>query len=61
MAWIFGSLSEDTLKSVYGLRSSQEVWLYLAKKFNRVSATRKLDEDSHLLETHTSAACHRSW
>ncbi|KAG7599793.1 Retrotransposon Copia-like N-terminal [Arabidopsis suecica] len=43
MAWIFGSLSEDTLKSVYGLRSSQEVWLYLAKKFNRVSATRKLD------------------
>ncbi|KAG7584280.1 Reverse transcriptase RNA-dependent DNA polymerase [Arabidopsis suecica] len=43
MAWIFGSLSEDTLKSVYGLRSSQEVWFYLAKKFNRVSATRKLD------------------
>ncbi|KAG7593481.1 Reverse transcriptase RNA-dependent DNA polymerase [Arabidopsis thaliana x Arabidopsis arenosa] len=43
MAWIFGSLSEDTLKSVYGLRSSQEVWFYLAKKYNRVSATRKLD------------------
>lgn len=43
MAWLFGSLSEKTLKSVYGLRSSQEVWFYLAKKFNRVSATRKLD------------------
>ncbi|KAG7539479.1 Ribonuclease H-like superfamily [Arabidopsis suecica] len=43
MAWIFGSLSEDTLKSVYGLRSSQEVWFFLAKKYNRVSATRKLD------------------
>ncbi|KAG7554441.1 Retrotransposon Copia-like N-terminal [Arabidopsis suecica] len=43
MAWIYGSLSEDTLKSVYGLRSSHEVWFYLAKKFNRVSASRKLD------------------
>lgn len=43
MAWLFGSLSEETLKGVYGLRSSQEVWFYLAKKFNRVSATRKLD------------------
>lgn len=42
MAWLFGSLSEETLKTVYGLKTSQEVWLYLAKQFNRVSATRKL-------------------
>ena len=43
MAWLFGSLSEEALKSIYGLRSSQEVWLYLAKKYNRVSSSRKLD------------------
>lgn len=32
LAWIYGTLSEDALKSVYGLHSSQEVWLALAKK-----------------------------
>ena len=43
MAWLFGSLSEEALRSVYGLHSAQEVWLSLGKKYNRVSATRKLD------------------
>lgn len=43
MAWLFGSLSEEALRSVYGLNSAQEVWLTLGKKYNRVSATRKLD------------------
>ncbi|KAG7573078.1 Integrase catalytic core [Arabidopsis suecica] len=43
MAWLFGSLSETALKTVYGLRSSHEVWFSLSKKYNRVSATRKLD------------------
>ena len=37
------TLFEDALKSVYGLHTSQDVWLALAKKYNRVSATRKLD------------------
>lgn len=39
-AWLIGSLSEDALKSIYGLQSSQEIWFALAKKYNRVSATR---------------------
>lgn len=43
LAWIYGTLTEDALKSVYGLHSSHEVWLALAKKYNRVSATRRLD------------------
>ena len=43
MAWLFGSLSEEALRSVYGLTSAQEVWFSLGKKYNRVSATRKLD------------------
>lgn len=43
IAWLFGSLTEDALRSVYGLRSANEVWLSLAKKYNRVSSTRKLD------------------
>ena len=43
MAWLFGSLSEEALRSVYGLNSAQEVWYSLGKKYNRVSATRKLD------------------
>ncbi|KAG7568373.1 Reverse transcriptase RNA-dependent DNA polymerase [Arabidopsis thaliana x Arabidopsis arenosa] len=43
MAWLYGSLSETALKTVYGLRSSHEVWFSLSKKYNRVSATRKLD------------------
>ena len=43
LAWLYGTLSEDALKSVYGLHTSQDVWLALAKKYNRVSATRKLD------------------
>ena len=41
MAWLFGSLSEEALRSVYGLQSAQEVWF--GQKYNRVSATRKLD------------------
>lgn len=43
LAWIYGTLTEDALKSVYGLHSSHEVWLALAKKYNRVSASRRLD------------------
>ncbi|XP_010493723.1 PREDICTED: uncharacterized protein LOC104774223 [Camelina sativa] len=43
LAWLFGSLSKEALRSVYGLHTSKEVWMTLAKKFNRVSATRKLD------------------
>ncbi|XP_019097475.1 PREDICTED: uncharacterized protein LOC109131236 [Camelina sativa] len=43
MAWLVGSLSESALKSVYGLRSSSEVWFSLAKRYDRVSTTRKLD------------------
>ncbi|CAN7132816.1 unnamed protein product [Brassica rapa subsp. narinosa] len=43
MAWLFGSLTEEALRSVYGLHSAQEVWFSLGKKYNRVSATRKLD------------------
>ena len=42
MAWIYGTLTENALRSVYGLHSSQEVWSTLGQKFNRVSATRKL-------------------
>lgn len=43
MAWLFGSLTEDALRSIYGLQSAHEVWFFLAKKYNRISATRKLD------------------
>ena len=43
MAWLFGSLTEEALRSVYGLQSAQEVWFSLGKKYNRISATRKLD------------------
>lgn len=42
MAWIYGTLSEGALRSVYGLHTSQEVWYSLGQKYNRVSATRKL-------------------
>lgn len=51
MAWLVGSLSEDVIKSVYGLRSSHELWLYLAQKYNRVSPTRKLELQSRLQST----------
>ena len=43
MAWLFRSLTEEALRSVYGLHSAHEVWISLAKKYNHVSATRKLD------------------
>ena len=43
MAWFFGSLTEEALRSVYGLHSAHEVWISLAQKYNRLSATRKLD------------------
>lgn len=42
MAWIYGTLSENALRIVYGLTTSQEVWHCLGQKYNRVSATRKL-------------------
>ena len=50
MAWFVGSLSENVISSVYGLRSSQELWYFLAQKFNRVSPTRKLELQS-LIQT----------
>lgn len=43
MAWLFGSLTEEALRSVYGLHSAQDVWFSLGKKYNHVSPTRKLD------------------
>lgn len=42
MAWIYGTLSENALRTVYGLNTSQEVWHCLGQKYNCVSATRKL-------------------
>ncbi|XP_010515027.1 PREDICTED: uncharacterized protein LOC104790924 [Camelina sativa] len=48
MAWILGSLSETAIRVVYGLQSSQEVWSALAKKFNRVSTTRKFELQNKL-------------
>lgn len=42
MAWLFGPVSEEALRAVYGLHYAQEVWFTLGKKYNRVSATRKL-------------------
>jgi len=41
MGWLLGSFSEDALRSVYGQHTSREVWFSLAKKYNRVSASRK--------------------
>ncbi|XP_010424251.1 PREDICTED: uncharacterized protein LOC104709311 [Camelina sativa] len=43
LAWLFGSLSEEALRNVYGLHTSHEVWKSLAKKFNHVSVSRKHD------------------
>lgn len=55
MAWLCGSLSEEAIKSVYGLRSSQELWYYLAQKYNRVSPTRKLELQSRIQNTKKGA------
>lgn len=41
MVWLFGSLTEEAPRSVYEL--PQDIWFSLGKKYNRVSATRKLD------------------
>ncbi|CAN6927240.1 unnamed protein product [Brassica oleracea] len=43
MALFFDTLSEEALRSVYGLQTAQEVWFSLAKKYNRISASRKCD------------------
>ena len=43
LVWLYGTLSEDALKTVYGLHTSHDVWMTLAKKYNRVSASRKMD------------------
>lgn len=43
MAWFFGTLTEEALRSVYGMQTAQEVWLALAKKYSRISASRKCD------------------
>ncbi|KFK30733.1 hypothetical protein AALP_AA6G020200 [Arabis alpina] len=39
-SWIFGSLSEDVLSVVAHCTTGQEVWLTIAKHFNRVSSSR---------------------
>lgn len=39
-AWLLSSFSEDILSVVVGSNTSQDVWLSLAKHFNRVSSTR---------------------
>lgn len=39
---------EEALKCVYSLSSSQEAWFSLTKKYNRVSATRKLDSQRRI-------------
>lgn len=36
MAWLFGLLTEEAIRSVYGLTSAQEVWFSLGQKYNRV-------------------------
>lgn len=51
MAWLYGSFSESTLKSVYGLHSSLEVWSHLARKFNRVSTSRKIELQRRIQST----------
>lgn len=43
LAWLFGSMSEDALRSVYGLQTAHEVWLALAKKYNRISSSRRFN------------------
>ncbi|XP_024011200.1 uncharacterized protein LOC112086480 [Eutrema salsugineum] len=43
LAWLFGSMSEEALRSVYGLHTAAEVWLALARKYNRISASRRFD------------------
>ena len=50
-AWLIGSMSEEALTSVYGLNSSQDIWFTLAKKYNRISATRKLDIQNRIQTT----------
>ena len=39
----FLALYESALRAVYGMHSTHEVWTALAKKFNRVSTTRKFE------------------
>lgn len=51
MAWLVGSLSEEAIKTFYGLRSSQELWYYLAQKYNCVSPTWKVDLYSRIQST----------
>lgn len=43
MALFFDTLSEEALRSVYGLQTAQEVWFSLAKKYNRISVSMKCD------------------
>lgn len=40
-SWLFGSLSEEALRVVYGLQTSEDVWYAFSKSFNRVSPFRK--------------------
>ena len=42
---------QEAIKTFYGLRSSQELWYYLAQKYNCVSPTRKLDLYSRIQST----------
>ncbi|XP_010490036.1 PREDICTED: uncharacterized protein LOC104767752 [Camelina sativa] len=38
--WLLGSLSEDILTEVIKTTTSQEVWVFLASEFNKVSSSR---------------------
>ncbi|XP_019090114.1 PREDICTED: uncharacterized protein LOC104738287 [Camelina sativa] len=51
MGWLIGSLTEEALRSFYGLHTSGEVWFSLAKKYNHISTSRKSDLQRHLHST----------
>lgn len=40
-SWLFGTLSEEVLSSVYTLPTSREVWISLADNFNKSSVSRE--------------------
>ncbi|XP_010469740.1 PREDICTED: uncharacterized protein LOC104749744 [Camelina sativa] len=40
-SWLFGTLSEEVLGHVHNLQTSREIWLSLAKNFNKSSVARE--------------------
>ncbi|KAG7589577.1 GAG-pre-integrase domain [Arabidopsis suecica] len=47
-AWLLGSLSEEILAEVTGTTTAKELWLALAKHFNKVSSSRLFELQSKL-------------